>query len=136
MLHSKSLRFFPYLQLALLLLFSGGCNRKPEVSPVFQILESKSTGLDFSNKLTPTNDFNALKYMYFYNGAGVGAGDFNNDGKIDLFFASNQGDNKLYLNKGNLQFKDVTKEARIPEDSGWSTGVSVVDINNDGLLDI
>jgi len=136
MLHSKSLRFFPYFRLALLLLFSGGCNHKPVVSPVFQVLESKSTGLDFSNKLSPTNDFNALKYMYFYNGAGVGAGDFNNDGRIDLFFASNQGDNKLYLNKGNLQFKDVTKEARIPQDSGWSTGVSVVDINNDGLLDI
>ena len=74
--------------------------------------------------------------MYFYNGAGVGAGDFNNDGLIDLFFAANQGENKLYLNKGNLHFKDVTAEAEIPQDGGWSTGVSVVDINNDGLLDI
>ena len=74
--------------------------------------------------------------MYFYNGAGVGAGDFNNDGKIDLFFTANQGDNKLYLNKGGLKFEDVTQQAGIPEDGEWSTGVSVVDINNDGLLDI
>jgi hypothetical protein len=74
--------------------------------------------------------------MYFYNGAGVGAGDFNNDGLIDLFFSSNQGDNKIYLNQGKLKFKDVTAEAKIPEDGGWSTGVSVIDINNDGLLDI
>ena len=58
--------------------------------------------------------------MYFYNGAGIGAGDFNNDGLIDLFFASNQGDNKIYLNQGNLKFKDVTAEAKIPEDGGWS----------------
>src|SRR5690606_36267321 len=74
--------------------------------------------------------------MYFYNGAGVGAGDFNNDGRIDLFFASNQNENRIYLNEGNLKFKDVTREARIPQDKGWSTGVSVIDINNDGLLDI
>jgi hypothetical protein len=74
--------------------------------------------------------------MYFFNGAGVAAGDFNNDGLIDLFFASNQGQNKLYLNQGNMHFKDVTIEAKIPNDGGWSTGVSVVDINNDGLLDI
>src|SRR5207237_2000369 len=70
------------------------------------------------------------------NGAGVGAGDFNNDGLIDLFFASNQGENKLYLNKGKMQFTDVTEQAHIPKDGGWSTVVSVVDINNDGLLDI
>jgi hypothetical protein len=74
--------------------------------------------------------------MYYYNGGGVGAGDFNNDGKIDLFFASNQSSNRIFLNKGNLQFEDVTEEAKIPNDGGWSTGVSVVDINNDGLLDI
>ncbi len=75
-------------------------------------------------------------YMYFYNGAGVGAGDFNNDGLIDLFFSSNQAQNKLFLNKGALKFTDVTKSASIPQDGGWSTGVSIVDINNDGLLDI
>jgi hypothetical protein len=137
MVHYKRSQFLSSFFLALLVFSFAACNHKPpKVIPVFQALESDRTGLDFSNKLNPTNDFNALKYMYFYNGAGVGAGDFNNDGRIDLFFTSNQGDNKLYLNKGNLQFKDVTKEAMIPEDSGWSTGVSVIDINNDGLLDI
>jgi enediyne biosynthesis protein E4 len=104
--------------------------------PLFQVLDNTKTGITFNNKLTPTQQFNVFKYMYYYNGAGVGAGDFNNDGKIDLFFAANQGDNKLYLNRGNLQFEDVTAAAKIPEDGGWSTGVSVVDINNDGLLDI
>jgi hypothetical protein len=119
----------------LLLLFS--CHSKPKlVAPIFKTLDSKLTGIDFSNTLKPTPQFNLFSYMYYYNGAGVGAGDFNNDGKIDLFFSANQGDNKLYLNKGGLQFADVTKAATIPQDGGWSTGVSIIDINNDGLLDI
>lgn len=109
---------------------------KEEKPALFEVLTNKQTGLDFSNKLTATAEFNMFKYMYFYNGAGVGAGDFNNDGLIDLFFSANQGDNKLYLNKGSLKFEDVTTAAKIPQDGGWSTGVSVVDINNDGLLDI
>lgn len=109
---------------------------KKAANPIFVMLDSKQTGLDFSNKLTYNNTFNLFKYIYFYNGSGVGAGDFNNDGKIDLFFGSNQGDNKLYLNTGGIHFKDVTKQATIPEDGGWTTGISVVDINNDGLLDI
>jgi hypothetical protein len=120
-----------------LLLLISSCNKDSKKGPVlFQVLDHNKTGLDFTNKLTPTKEFNVFKYMYFYNGAGVGAGDFNNDGLIDLFFSSNQGDNKIYLNQGKLKFKDVTAEAKIPEDGGWSTGVSVIDINNDGLLDI
>jgi enediyne biosynthesis protein E4 len=103
---------------------------------IFEVLESDRTGLTFSNKLLPTEKFNMFNYMYFYNGAGMGAGDFNNDGLIDLFFASNQSGNKLFLNKGGLRFRDVSQQAKIPVDSSWSTGVSVVDINNDGLLDI
>ncbi len=114
----------------------AGCGTRKTIPPVFEVRDSSVTGLNFINKLTPTEQFNTLKYMYYYNGAGVGCGDFNNDGRIDLFFASNQGDDKIYLNTGNLHFRDVTKEAQIPEDGGWSTGVSVVDINNDGLLDI
>lgn len=105
-------------------------------NPIFKVLEHTKTGLNFSNVLHPTPAFNVLKYMYYFNGGGIGAGDFNNDGRIDLFFAANQGKNKLYLNTGGLQFKDVTEAAKIPQDSGWSTGVSVIDINNDGLLDI
>ena len=113
------------------------CNEKEkDVPALFEALDSKVTGIDFTNTLTPTPQFNMFKYMYFYNGAGVGVGDFNNDGLTDVFFASNQGTNRMYLNEGGLKFKDVTKEARIPHDGGWSTGVSIVDINNDGLLDI
>ncbi|MDE3124136.1 MAG: VCBS repeat-containing protein, partial [Bacteroidota bacterium] len=121
-----------------LLLFACQPTKKeqPVGSPIFILRTDSLTGLHFKNQLKPTPTFNMFKYMYFYNGAGIGAGDFNNDGKIDLFFTANQGDNKLYLNKGNLKFEDVTKQAEIPEDGEWSTGVSVVDINNDGLLDI
>src|SRR4051812_36622641 len=116
-----------------LVVLLGGCSGKKKTEhPLFEALNSQRTGLNFSNNLTYSPQFNLFKYMYFYNGSGIGAGDFNNDGKIDLFFASNQGQNKLFLNQGNLKFKDVTTEAAIPQDGGWSTGVSVVDINNDG----
>jgi hypothetical protein len=119
------------------IIYLTGCTSSANKQPaLFEVVDNTKTGIAFNNKLTPTQQFNVFKYMYYFNGAGVGAGDFNNDGRIDLFFAANQGDNKLYLNQGNLQFKDVTTEAKIPEDGGWSTGVSVVDINNDGLLDI
>lgn len=124
-----------YTILGLSMLLLAGCSGKKS-SSVFVPLSHEKTGLHFSNKLQPTPEFNLFSYMYFYNGAGVGAGDFNNDGLIDLFFAANQQNNTLYLNTGSLQFKDVTKEAQIPADGAWSTGVSVVDINNDGLLDI
>jgi len=118
-------------------LFFAACNTKKNIEhPLFEVLDSKRTGIDFSNDLSYSPEFNLFKYMYFYNGSGIGAGDFNNDGKIDLFFGSNQHQNKIYLNQGGLKFKDVTAEAAIPQDGGWSTGVSVVDINNDGLLDI
>ena len=116
--------------------FLSGCSSKSKTAPLFTALDSKRTGLDFTNELTPTPQFNMFHYMYFYNGGGIGAGDFNNDGLIDLFFSANQTANKLYLNTGNLKFKDVSATANIKNDKSWSTGVSVVDINNDGLLDI
>jgi hypothetical protein len=103
---------------------------------IFKVLESETTGIDFSNDLTYDANFNLLQYIYFYNGSGVGSGDFNNDGKIDLYFGSNQKQNRLYLNEGGMHFKDVTREAGIPDDKGWTTGVSVADVNADGLLDI
>ncbi len=112
------------------------CGKEKTEAPLFELLDSSSTGIRFTNTLTPTAELNMLKYMYFYNGAGVGAGDFNNDGLTDLYFASNQTGDRIYLNKGNMQFTDVTGPAGIPQDGGWSTGVSVVDINDDGLLDI
>ena len=113
------------------------CKQKEKIqSPLFAKLDSSHTHLNFINQLKPTPQFNLFTYMYYYNGAGVGAGDFNNDGLVDLFFTANQGENKLFLNKGSLKFEDVTVAAAIPQDKGWSTGVSVIDINNDGLLDI
>ncbi len=111
-------------------------SEKDKATYFFTTIDSTGTGIHFSNTLNPTNEFNMLKYMYYYNGAGVGTADFNNDGKIDIFFASNQGQNSLYINEGNLHFKDVTALVNIPPDGGWSTGVSVVDINNDGMRDI
>jgi hypothetical protein len=116
--------------------FLGACGGHQKPPPLFEVMDDNKTGLHFTNKLTPGDSFNVFHYMYFYNGAGLGAGDLNNDGLTDLFFASNQGYNKLFLNTGNLQFKDVSAEAQIPRDDGWNTGVSIVDINNDGLLDI
>ncbi|MHA4808497.1 VCBS repeat-containing protein [Flavitalea flava] len=130
--------FICLVGLGMLSLLSGCRSRNVAQvdSPVFEVLDHTRTGLDFSNTLHPTRAFNVFDYMYYYNGGGVGAGDFNNDGRTDLFFAANQGANRLYLNTGDLHFKDVTEAAGIPEDSTWSTGVSIVDINNDGLLDI
>ena len=123
--------------IAMLIAFLSACSSKTKVGePIFEVLESKRTGLSFSNDLAYNKDFNLFKYMYFYNGSGIGAADFNNDGLIDLFFGSNQHDNKLYLNTGGLQFKDVSKGTHIPENGGWTTGISVVDINNDELMDI
>src|SRR5436305_8106951 len=137
MKHVIGIRIF-YLMLAGCLVLLCNCKHPSSTdgTVLFRALEASRTGLNFSNKLTPTQEFNVFKYMYYYNGGGVGAADFNNDGKIDVFFAANQVSNKLYLNTGDLHFKDVTAEAGIPHDSAWSTGVSVVDINNDGLMDI
>ena len=124
------------LSFTLALLPGCGTKQNEPDATIFQALKSDRTGLTFVNKLTPTPEFNMFKYLYFYNGGGIGAGDFNNDGLIDLFFSANQQQNKLFLNTGGLKFKDVTASAKIPQDGGWATGVSVVDINNDGLLDI
>jgi enediyne biosynthesis protein E4 len=130
------------LTIPLLVCLSGvlwlvsGCSSKNSTPAVFEVLGPERTGITFANTLKATPAFNMFRYMYFYNGAGVGAGDFNNDGRTDLFFAANQGENRLYLNKGDLRLEDVTAYTRIPQDGGWSTGVSVVDINGDGLLDI
>lgn len=94
------------------------------------------TGISFSNTLVEDEKNNIIEYLYFYNGAGVAAGDINNDGLTDLFFVSNQGYNTLYLNKGNFKFMDITQAAGIKSHRIWETGVTMGDINGDGFLDI
>ena len=103
---------------------------------MFTLLTGDQTGLDFENKLDLTTQMNIFKYMYFYNGGGVGIADFNNDGKKDIFFTGNMVENEMFINEGNFKFKDVTNKAGIKKDASWSNGVSVVDINNDGMMDI
>jgi len=103
---------------------------------LFDKLDPADTGVSFVNQVEDGKDFNVLTYRNFYNGGGVGIGDINNDGLEDLFFTANMNPNRLYLNKGNMQFDDISESASIGGERGWSTGVSMVDINNDGWLDI
>ncbi|QHT66773.1 VCBS repeat-containing protein [Rhodocytophaga rosea] len=102
----------------------------------FTLLTSQETGVRFVNRLVETEKQNVLEYEYFYNGGGVAVGDINNDGLADLYFTGNMVPDRLYLNLGNLQFKDITQDAGISFGTGWKTGVAMVDINNDGWLDI
>jgi hypothetical protein len=113
-----------------------GCNPFKSEKPLFQSLDSTQTGVGFVNRLAPTDKLNILDYLYFYNGGGVSAGDINNDGLTDLYFVSNQGKNKLYLNKGNFKFEDITAKAGVEGFSDWQTGSTMADVNGDGFLDI
>ncbi len=103
---------------------------------MFKVKDSKETGITFSNDLAEGAKLNIVEYLYYYNGGGVAVGDINNDGLEDIYFASNQKQDKLYLNKGNLKFEDITTKAGISDVTSWSNGVTMDDINNDGLIDI
>lgn len=103
---------------------------------LFRLLSEKESGIEFRNDLTYTEKVNPYTFRNFYNGAGVALGDINNDGLTDIFFAGNQTSNALYLNEGNLKFKNVTDQAGLNSSGYWSTGVSMADVNGDGLLDI
>ena len=102
----------------------------------FEALSADSTGIQFANNLKHSDDLNIVEYLYYYNGGGVAIGDINNDGLDDIYFSANQSTDKLYLNQGNLKFKDITLEAGLLEDDSWSTGVTMEDVNNDGFIDI
>lgn len=108
---------------------------RPQELTLFQSLPSAETGILFNNLVQENDSINVLDYMNIYTGAGVAAGDFNNDGLIDLFFSANRSTCRLYLNKGNLKFEDITESAGLKTDR-WCTGVSLIDLNQDGWLDI
>ncbi len=124
------MRFSLFLILIFTLL---SCNKQ---DTLFQKLDSQKSGIDFSNTITETDDLNVLIYEYFYNGGGVAAADFDNDGLIDLYFTANQSTDKVYKNLGELKFEDKTPGSGITWNQEWKTGVTVVDINADGLMDI
>lgn len=115
-----------------------GCSESTEQKSeaMFQKISSESSGITFVNNVENTADFNIFSYRNFYNGAGVGIGDINNDGLSDVYFTNNMGTNKLYLNKGNFQFEDISTTAGVEGTKAWSTGVVMADVNADGLLDI
>ncbi|MFC5193413.1 VCBS repeat-containing protein [Algoriphagus aquatilis] len=116
-------------------LFSCG-GKKKDASSLFRLLSESESGIEFRNDLTYTEKVNPYTFRNFYNGAGVALGDVNNDGLTDIFFAGNQTSNALYLNEGNLKFKNITDQTGLNSTGYWSTGVSMADVNGDGLLDI
>ncbi|MDA9669323.1 VCBS repeat-containing protein [Flavobacteriaceae bacterium] len=131
---SNKINYFFYI-IILILFFS--CERISNNDQIiFELLSTDTTGIDFENSLSYSDEFNIYKYRNFYNGGGVGLGDVNNDGLLDIYLTANQLSNRLYINKGDFVFEDVTKTAKIGGNRAWSTGVAMVDINSDGWLDI
>lgn len=133
-------RILPVLMISFIL---NACKKEQEITPttdevetLFTLLDSEETGIDFFNEVKNQKNFNIFKYRNFYNGGGVAIGDINNDGLADIYLTGNMVANKLYLNKGDLEFEDISKGAGIEGNKPWSTGVVMVDINTDGLLDI
>ena len=120
-----------YFPLTLMLI---GCQSRSDL--LFVRLSPEESGISFENRIEESPDLNIMNYEYTYNGGGVAAGDFNNDGWCDLFFSGNAVPNRLYINLGNLKFKDITEKAGVGGRSFWKTGVTAADINGDGWLDL
>ena len=129
--------YFPKIKYVYLSLFivATACIGKKDAT-LFKLMDPDFTGVNLTNTIKSTNELNVFKYRNFYNGGGVGLGDINNDGLLDIYITRNIKGNKLYLNKGNFQFEDITDNAGVGGKKPWSTGVVMVDINNDGFLDI
>ncbi|MEZ4859583.1 MAG: VCBS repeat-containing protein, partial [Flavobacteriaceae bacterium] len=124
-----------------LIIFSCHSKKNEAVSEtasptLFSLVASSHSNITFTNKVVNQKDFNIFKYRNFYNGGGVAIGDINNDGLSDIYLTANMEENKLYLNKGNMVFEDITQSAGVAGNKPWSTGVVMVDVNADGLLDI
>ena len=132
--------------ICILIVFALACESKDKLpsqdnieeagDKLFVNVNAKTTKIDFENRLTFDDNFNIFTYRNYYNGGGVAIGDINNDGLADLFFTANMLPNRLYLNKGNFEFEEITDKAGIEKKGKWSTGVSMADVNGDGLLDI
>lgn len=123
-------------RLATVFSFLLSCNEQVSAQKLFQSLPSTQTNILFKNTLKETPDLNIIAYEYFYNGGGVALGDFNKDGLTDIYLTANLLPNKLYLNKGNWQFEDITDKAGVGGKKGWKTGASIADVNGDGFPDI
>ncbi len=123
-----------FLKIIILSLFVFSCSKKQDL--LFEKLDSKKSNITFSNQLNPKKNISILDYLYYYNGGGVALGDINNDRLVDIYFTSNQGKNKLYLNKGNNAFEDITAKAGVEGQSDWNSGTVMADVNGDGFLDI
>ena len=124
--------------IVIMILFSiiMGCGNELERDTLFELLSAEQTGVDFQNTIISNDSINLMEYEYLYNGGGVGIGDFNSDGLPDIFFTSNQGRSRLYLNRGGLKFSDITESAGVETKGLWCTGVSIIDIDQDGDDDI
>ncbi|WP_069658489.1 VCBS repeat-containing protein [Arcticibacter eurypsychrophilus] len=123
---------FPLVTLILCALFFNSCKKKT----LFEEVPSSHSGIHFSNTITESDSINPLDVVNIYNGGGVGIGDFNNDGLSDVYLTGNMVPNRLYLNKGDFKFEDITEVAQVEGMGRWGRGTSVIDINNDGLMDI
>ncbi len=135
MIRLPNIVFIQLIGVVCLVLAAGSCQSNRKAGLYFALLKSGHTGIDFNNEITESDSVNLYENEYMYNGSGVGIGDFNNDGLPDLFFAGSMVSSRLYINKGDFKFEDITQSAGIAT-SQWCTGVSVVDINNDGFMDI
>lgn len=123
-----------FLKIGLASLMLTACSQKE--APLFDKLDPRESNITFKNELIESKNISILDYLYYYNGGGVALGDINNDGLVDVYFTSNQGKNKLYLNKGNNKFEDISAKAGVEGQSDWNAGTVMADVNGDGYLDI
>ncbi|OAZ02896.1 VCBS repeat-containing protein [Flavobacterium succinicans] len=123
-----------FFKIGLASLLLTACSQKE--APLFDKLDPKESNITFKNELIESKNISILDYLYYYNGGGVALGDINNDGLVDVYFTSNQGKNKLYLNKGNNKFEDISTKAGVEGQSDWKAGTVMADVNGDGYLDI